>query len=74
MSLQNIQQITAQHTIHSTNRMMASRVPRQPEKGLKLSVGSGIEGMVSHPVQPIRTVHFENPPDRLTDSPTDLNP
>jgi hypothetical protein len=26
---------------------------------IKLTVRSGIEGMVSHPVRPIRTVHFE---------------
>jgi len=36
----------------------------------KLSVGSGIEDMVSSPVQPIRIVHFENPADRLADCQT----
>jgi hypothetical protein len=42
-------------------------------KQIKRSVGSGIEGVVSHPVQPEVSI-IENPPGRLTDSPTDLNP
>ena len=32
----------------------------------KLCVGSGIEGMVSNPVRPVRTVHFDNPTDKPT--------
>jgi hypothetical protein len=38
----------------------------------KLSVGSGIEGVVSNPVQPIRTVHSKHPGDRPGDSPTGM--
>ena len=37
---------------------------------VKLSVGSGIEDMVSSPVRPIITVHFENPTGRLAESPS----
>ena len=37
---------------------------------IKLSVGSGIEGIVSNHVRPIRTVHYENSTDRLAECPT----
>jgi hypothetical protein len=39
-------------------------------KPLKLSVGTGIEDMVSNPVRPVRTAHFDNLTDRLAESPT----
>jgi len=42
------------------------------EKQFKLSVRSGIEDMVWNPVRPVRTVHFDNPTDRLAGSPTGL--
>ena len=41
---------------------------------LKLSVGSGIEDMVSNPVRPIRIAHFGNPTDRFAESPTGSPP
>ena len=39
---------------------------------IKLSVGSGIEVVVSNPARPIRTVYFHYPTDRLAESPTGL--
>ena len=47
---------------------LAAGAYTRPLPQLKTSIGSGIEGMVSTHVRPIRTVHDENSTDRLAES------
>jgi len=46
------------------------RLKMYGRESFELSVGSGIEDLVSNPVRPIITVHFDNPTDQIADSPT----
>ena len=65
--LQGIESATGHDELFKYTRGARCVYSAQLQLQVILSVGFGIEGMISDPARPI-TVHFEHPTDRLAES------